>query len=101
MKKFSAASLFATITLLLSTTVMAATDYNSSRSNKQGVNNLGDGVDSLLRESTKAASLVARSMVAADNVDGYTGEYVVTVDVRVSIERDDAEKEVRAVNSGQ
>ena len=87
MKSLRLASIIACLFLLLGNTVQAAQDYNSSRSNRQGVSDVGDGADTLLKEASADASSVVKSMIAVDQKDGYTGEYDITVDVRISIER--------------
>lgn len=88
MNSFSSMAAAAAILLAIgSTTANAAQDYNSSRSNNSSAIAAPDEVDNLLELTRTEASAVARSMVAADQRDGYSGEYTVTDEVSVSIER--------------
>ena len=65
----------------------AATDHNSSRSNKTSSVAAPDVTDEMLRKAQQDASIVSKSMIAVDQSDGYSGDYEITVDVRVTIER--------------
>ena len=72
----------------VSTWAYAATDYNSSRSNTEGVADIPDETEILLEEAKKEALPVFNSMLTADQRrDGYEGEYKVTVKVKVKLER--------------
>jgi len=65
----------------------AATDYNSSRSNKADTVTAPNVTNELLRKAQQDASMVSKSMIEVDQRDGYTGDYDITVDVRVTIKR--------------
>ena len=67
--------------------VQAATDHNSSRSNKTSSVAAPDVTDEMLRKAQQDASIISKSMLQVDQSDGYQGDYEITVDVRVSIER--------------
>lgn len=67
--------------------VMSAQDHNSTRSNKTASAAAPNEVENLLDQTRADASAVAKSMIAADGRDGYTGDYEVTVSVAVSIKR--------------
>ena len=84
MKSFS---IITFLFLFFISTAQAAQDYNSSRSNKSsGVSAPGD-TDTLLKEASAEASSIAKNMIAVDQKDGYEGDYTVSVDVSVSIQR--------------
>ena len=68
-------------------TAHAARDYNSSRSNIADSISAPDATDTLLKEASSEASVVTQSMIGVDQRDGYKGDYVITVDVDVSIVR--------------
>ena len=75
----------------------AATDYNSSRSNKSLGAFVPDTTDELLKKVQLDASIVSKSMIEADLSDGYSGEYDITVDVHVRIERRPAPSDGRVI----
>ena len=87
MQLLKSTSIIACLFLFVINTAQAATDYNSSRSNKSLSANILNDTEGLLKTTGADASAVASTMIAVDQKDGYTGEYNVTVDVRVSIER--------------
>ena len=87
MNTFKLFSIFVTVLILTTNTAFAAQDHNSSRSNKSSGISAPEDTDTLLREASTDASTVAKSMISADQRNGYNGDYIVTVDVRVTIER--------------
>ena len=87
MSTFKTTSLFTVFIIFATTTALAAQDYNSSRSNRRGVSDVGGGADALLREASTDASKVVRAMVDADKATGFDGNYAITVDVKVTLER--------------
>ncbi|MFT6734964.1 MAG: hypothetical protein ACJAS9_003166 [Polaribacter sp.] len=76
--------------LFLINAAYAATDHNSSRSNKTShtpASEVSNETEDMLKDVSSNASSIARQMIRIDQKDGYTGEYEVTVDVGVSIKR--------------
>jgi uncharacterized membrane protein YebE (DUF533 family) len=67
--------------------VLSAQDYNSSRSNKTASAAAPSEVENLLDQARAEASTVAKTMIAADQRDGYAGDYEIAVNVSVSIKR--------------
>jgi hypothetical protein len=64
-----------------------AQDHNSTRSNKTASAAAPNEIENLLDQSRADASAVAKTMVASDLRDGYSGDYEITVNVSVSIKR--------------
>jgi hypothetical protein len=64
-----------------------AQDHNSTRSNKTASAAAPNEIENLLDLSRADASAVAKTMVASDQRDGYSGDYEITVNVSVSIKR--------------
>lgn len=87
MRSFKSASIIACLFLFLINTAQAAQDYNSSRSNKSSGITAPDDTDTLLKETSAEALAVAKSMIALDQKDGFEGQYTISVDVHVNIER--------------
>lgn len=90
-------NIFSSVLLIFSAIAFsahAAQDYNSSRSNKSNGVDVPDITDTLLRDASAEASLVTKTMIQNDMRDGYSGDYVVTVDVRVTLQRDNKQDPV-------
>ena len=71
----------------VSLTVQSAQDHNSSRSNKTASATAPSDVEKMLELSRADALEVAKAMIAADQRDGYAGDYEITVTVGVSVAR--------------
>jgi len=82
-----AASAAALLFILPLQGVMSAQDHNSTRSNKTASVAAPNEIENLLDLARADASAVAKTMVAADARDGYSGDYEITVNVAVSIKR--------------
>ena len=90
MNSLKTVSMITGLLLLLINTAHAATDHNSSRSNKTShtpASEVTNETEGMLREVSSDATSIARQMIRIDKKDGYTGDYEVTVDVGVSIKR--------------
>ncbi|MFT4937718.1 MAG: hypothetical protein ACI88A_000736 [Paraglaciecola sp.] len=85
MKSFKA--LLILVSLFFANTLYAATDYNSSRSNRSTTNVVESETTTLIQKVSADALTVSKSMIAVDLRDGFEGEYLVTVEVRVSLQR--------------
>ena len=85
MKSFKA--LVILVSLLFVNTLYAATDYNSSRSNKSLSAAVVNDTTTLIKKVGADASAVSKSMIAVDQREGFDGEYLITVEVRVSLQR--------------
>ncbi len=75
------------LSALLINTAQAAQDHNSSRSNKTGSIAAPNETEILLELTKSDALAVAKTMIAVDQQDGFTGEYEITVNTHVSIKR--------------
>ncbi len=81
-------ALLSILILILSvSTVGAAQDYNSSRSNTTAAIDVPDETEKLLRLAVEDATGVMRTMHLQDNRDGYQGDYQIKVEVQVTLER--------------
>ena len=90
MKSLKITSIITFLFVCMISAAQAATDHNSSRSNKTShtpAAAVDQETDSMISEVSRDASSIASHMIAIDQKDGYTGEYEVTVDVGVSIKR--------------
>lgn len=85
MKSFE--TLFIITSLFFVNTLYAATDYNSSRSNKSLSAFVEDDTTTLIQKLSADASAVSKSMLAVDQRDKFDGEYLITVEVKVSLQR--------------
>lgn len=79
--------------LLLANMAFAAQDHNSSRSNKTSSINAPEETEILLKEAKEEALAVTKAMLDVDQKkDRYDGDYVISVDVKVTVERVKREK---------
>lgn len=73
--------------LLFTHTLYAATDYNSSRSNKSEDSGAIDNASTLIKTVSADALAVSRKLIEIDKRDGFEGEYLVTVEMSIKLQR--------------
>lgn len=68
-------------------TLYAATDHNSSRSNKTSSSQAPKETKVLIKNVSANALAVSKRMIEVDQSDNFDGEYLITVEMRVSLQR--------------